>query len=324
MKTAFVFPGQGSQHVGMGKDLYEGFEEAKKIFDEASETLGYNVAELCFNGPEDELNKTVKTQPCILAVSIAALGVLMSKGITAEAVSGHSLGEYAALVSSGVLPFRDALRVTEMRGKIMQEAVPEGKGLMAAILGLGREKVDEVCASVKSGYVAAANYNCPGQIVISGERPAVEEAMALCKGAGAKRALPLSVSVPSHCRLMEDASKKLSEFLFLGDIRMDDPKIPVVGNADAIFLTTVDGIKAALVKQIWIPVLWEDSIRAMKASGIDTFVEVGPGKALSGLIKRIEPEAKVLNVEDRASLEKTLCELRVQLVPKKVASVRQR
>lgn len=308
MKIAFVFPGQGSQYVGMGKDLYEGFKEAGAAFEEAAEVLGYDVAGLCFNGPEEELNKTVNTQPCILTASIAALRVLGSKGIKAQAVSGHSLGEYTALVASGVLSFRDAVRVTSMRGKLMQDAVPEGRGLMAAILGLEREKADEVCASVKTGYVAPANYNCPGQIVISGERKAVLEAIELMKKAGAKRAMTLSVSVPSHSRLMEEASKKLSEYLFLGDIRMAEPKVPVVGNADAIFLTTVEGIKAALVKQLSSPVLWEDSIKVMLTSGIDTFIEVGPGKVLSGLIKRIVPEAKtppvILNVQDTESLQK--------------------
>lgn len=308
MKIAFVFPGQGSQYVGMGKDLYEGFKEAGAAFEEAADVLGYDVAGLCFNGPEEELNKTVNTQPCILTASIAALRVLGSKGIKAQAVSGHSLGEYTALVASGVLSFRDAVRVTSMRGKLMQDAVPEGRGLMAAILGLEREKADEVCASVKTGYVAPANYNCPGQIVISGERKAVLEAIELMKKAGAKRAMTLSVSVPSHSRLMEEASKKLSEYLFLGDIRMAEPKVPVVGNADAIFLTTVEGIKAALVKQLSSPVLWEDSIKVMLTSGIDTFIEVGPGKVLSGLIKRIVPEAKtppvILNVQDTESLQK--------------------
>jgi [acyl-carrier-protein] S-malonyltransferase len=193
-----------------------------------------------------------------------------------------------------------------MRGKLMQEAVPEGKGLMAAVLGLERRKVAEVCGSVKSGYVAPANFNCPGQIVIAGEKEAVEEAMKLAEAAEARRVVPLAVSVPSHCKLMEETSKKLSEFLFVGEIEMNEPAVPVVNNADALFLTTVDGIKAALINQLTGPVLWEDSIAAMEREGFDTFVEVGPGRVLSGLIKRISRDVKILNVEDRASLEKTL------------------
>ena len=181
MKIAFVFPGQGSQHVGMGKDLYEGFDEVRKLYDEASGVLGYNVSKLSFSGPEEELNKTVKTQPCLLVAGIAAFKVLTSKGPRPEAVAGHSLGEYSALVAAGALSFKDGLRVTEMRGRLMQEAVPEGKGLMAAVLGLDREEIDEICRAVEPGYVVPANYNGPGQTVISGEREAVEEAMALAK-----------------------------------------------------------------------------------------------------------------------------------------------
>lgn len=309
MKIAFVFPGQASQYVGMGKDLHDGFEEVRKLYEEAADILNYDISGLSFIGPEEELNRTMRTQPCLVIASIAALKVLTLNSVRPAVVAGHSLGEYSALVAASVLSFKDSLKVTEMRGRLMQEAVPEGKGLMAAILGLGREKLDEICASVKSGYAAAANYNCPGQIVISGERQAVEEAMSIAKEAGAKRAIPLSVSVPSHCRLMEGTSKELAEFLFLDDIEMSEPAIPVVSNSDAIFLSTVNGIKAALVRQLNSPVLWEDSIKAMTRAGVDTFIEVGPGKVLSGLIRRISPEVKTLNIEDRASLEGTLKEL---------------
>jgi len=305
-RLAFVFPGQGSQSVGMGKDLYENFEEIKTLYKEASDALGYDVAHLSFNGPAEELNKTYRTQPCLLVASIAAYTALKSKGLKPSVVAGHSLGEYSALVASSVFPLKDTVKLTEKRGKLMQQAVPEGKGLMAAILGLDKDKLEAVCLSVKSGYVAPANYNSPGQIVISGEKAAVEEAMALAKEAGAKRAIALAVSAPSHCRLMESASNKLAESLFLENIEMKTPEIPIVSNADAIFLTTVDGIKAALVKQLYSPVLWEDSVKEIVKSGVNVFVEVGPGKVLCGLIKRIVPEAVSFNVEDTASLEKTI------------------
>ncbi|MBI5187937.1 MAG: ACP S-malonyltransferase, partial [Nitrospirae bacterium] len=219
-------------------------------------------------------------------------------------VAGHSLGEYSALVAAGVLSFRDAVRLTEKRGQFMQEAVPEGKGLMAAILGLDRNNVDEICLSVRSGYVVSANYNCPGQIVIAGEKEAVEEAMRLAKEAGAKRIVPLAVSAPSHCTLMVEASNRLAELLYAMEFK--DPDIPIVNNADAVFLTKADKIKTSLIRQLNSPLLWEDSIRGIVESGINTFVEVGPGKVLSGLIKRIEPDAKIMNVEDMESLEKTL------------------
>ncbi|MFH1703204.1 MAG: ACP S-malonyltransferase [Nitrospirota bacterium] len=303
-RIAFVFPGQGSQYVGMGKEIYENFAEAKEIFKEASEELGYDIARLCFEGPEEELNKTFRTQPSILTVSTAINKVLMSKEIRPSVVAGHSLGEYSALVSAGVLSFRDALKITQKRGHFMQEAVPEGKGLMAAILGLERNIVDEICASVKSGYAAPANYNSPGQIVIAGEKEAVEEAMRLVREKGAKKVLALAVSVPSHCSLMTDASKKLSELLDKVDFK--NPVIPIVNNADAIFLNDGDSVKKSLVRQLNNPLLWEDSIKAIFDSGIDTFIEVGPGKVLSGLIKRIEPSAKMFNVEDVKSLENTL------------------
>jgi [acyl-carrier-protein] S-malonyltransferase len=295
MKTAFVFPGQGSQNVGMGKDIYEHYPVAKEAFQEASDALGYDVADLCFNGPAEELNRTFRTQPCILTVSSALNSVLKERGIQPSVVAGHSLGEYSALVAAEVLSLKESVSLTEKRGRFMQEAVPEGKGLMAAILGLERKKVDEICNSLISGYAAAANYNCPGQIVIAGEKTAVEEAIELCKSAGAKRAIALAVSVPSHCKLMNGASERLGELL--GTIELKDPFIPLVNNADAKFLETAEEIKPSLIRQLNSPLLWEDSIKAIYASGIDTFIEVGPGKVLTGLIKRIVPEAKILNAD---------------------------
>ena len=308
MKTAFVFPGQGSQYVGMGKDLWENFDEVKALYKEASEVLGYDVKELSFNGPVEELNKTFRTQPCLLTASIAAYRVLSSHGIASYLMAGHSLGEYSAIVAAGVLPFKEAVMLTEKRGMFMQEAVPEGKGLMAAIIGLDRQKVDDICLSVESGYVSPANYNSPGQIVIAGEKSAVEDAMKLAKNAGAKRALALSVSAPSHCTLMVEASNRLAGLL--NTIEIKDPEVPIVNNADAVILSTADRIKASLIKQLNSPLLWEDSVRNIVESGIDTIIEVGPGKVLSGLIRRIEPSVRLFNVEDTASLKRTLEELK--------------
>jgi len=305
-RLCFVFPGQGSQAVGLGKNLYENFNEVKALYKEASDALGYDVADLSFNGPAEELNKTYRTQPCLLVAGLAAYTALKSKGINPSVVAGHSLGEYSALVAASVLGFKDAVKLTEKRGYLMQEAVPQGKGLMAAILGLDKKRVNDICACIRSGYVSPANYNCPGQIVISGEKEAVEEAIKLMKDAGAKRAVPLAVSAPSHCKLMAEASSKLLDFIHSEKIEMKAPQIPVVSNAEAAFLNDAESLKASLIKQLSYPVLWEDSIKTIVGSGINIFVEAGPGKVLSGLIKRIAPEAVTFNVEDTESLNKTV------------------
>jgi [acyl-carrier-protein] S-malonyltransferase len=302
-KIAFIFAGQGSQYVGMGKELYDSIPASKKVFDEAEKALGIDMASLCFEGPKEELDKTENTQPAILTVSIAALKALEEKGIKADVTAGFSLGEYSALIYSGALDFSDGVKLVKKRGKYMQEAVPEGVGTMAAILGLAKEKVLDVCRRAgEIGVVEAVNFNCPGQIVVAGEIPAVERAMALAKEEGALKTIQLSVSAPFHSSMLEPASIKLEEEL--RNVELKDIKVPILTNVNADYIGDKSEIKNLLKKQAMSPVLWEDIILKMIESGVDTFIEIGPGKTLSGFVKKINRKIAVLNVEDIKSLNK--------------------
>lgn len=301
-KVAFIFPGQGSQHVGMGKTLFDNFKAAKETFEEADDALDLKIGSLCFTGPEADLKLTSNTQPAILTTSIAALRVLSSEtALKPLLLAGHSLGEYTALVAAEVLSFRDAVRLVRARGKYMEEAVPVGTGAMAAILGMERDKVEQLCKEAsKNEIVVPANFNCPGQIVISGHTGAVSRAVELAKEWGSK-AVPLPVSAPSHSPLMEPAGEKLLKEL--EKININDIKCPVISNSDADFYPSRDKVLGLLVKQLSRPVRWEDSVAKALSSGADTFIEVGPGKVLCGLLKRINREIKSFNVEDVDSLK---------------------
>ena len=305
-KLAFVFPGQGSQAVGMGKELFEKYDTVKAIFKAADEALGFSITDMCFNGPEDELKKTYNTQPAILTVSVACHEVLKQHGVTPDIVAGHSLGEYSALVAAGALSFTDAVQLVRKRGQFMQEAVPLGEGSMAAILGLDRDKVIDICRQVEAevGSVQAVNFNCPGQIVIAGKTVAVEKANELLKAAGAKRAVSLPVSAPFHSTLLQPAARKLA--VELDKVGVHDARIPVVFNVNGQITTQGAAIKELLVKQAASPVLWEDCVAQIASFGATTFVEVGPGKVLTGFTKKIAKDVETLNIEDMTSLEKVL------------------
>ena len=308
-KIAFVFPGQGSQHIGMGRDLWTRYQLAQDHFREAEKVLGVDIAQICFTGPEEALKMTTNTQPALLLCSVIAFRLLEEQGINPDFVAGHSLGEYSALVAGGSLQFADALYLVRKRGEFMQEAVPPGRGAMAAILGMEKEEVAKICGEAQDGQVVEiANLNSPGQIVISGETEAVDRAIKAVKEKGAKRAILLPVSAPFHCRLMRPAGEKLGEILATVPVR--NLRIPLVANVDAQLTTSSDSIRPALVRQVSAPVLWEDCIRALQGVGVGTFVEVGPGTVLSGLIKRIAREAILLHVEDEGSLASTIEALR--------------
>lgn len=306
MSVAYIFPGQGSQYVGMGKDLADNFAAAKRIFEAADDALGFSISKLCFAGPADELQLTENTQPAILAVSAASLEVLRTEGLPqAEYVAGHSLGEYSALLAAGSLALADALRTVRARGQYMQQAVPVAVGAMAAILGAELAVVEAACEEARNGQVCSpANINSPGQVVIAGNVEAIDRAIDLLKTRGAKRAVKLNVSAPFHCELMRPAQERLASDL--EHLQFADLQTPLVTNVDATANTNGARARDALIRQVSAPVRWLESVELLIREGVNTFVEVGPGKVLGGLLRQIDRSAQSLNVEDAASLKATL------------------
>lgn len=304
-KVAFVFPGQASQYPGMGKELADKFPVAKAVFEEADKALGFSISKMCFEGTEDELKLTANTQPAILTVSVAINRILEEKGLRPDFVAGHSLGEYSALVAAGSLKFSEAVQIVRKRGTYMQEAVPAGEGAMAAILGISPAIVIDVCKKAAENEVCSpANLNSPDQTVISGNAGAVKRAVELASQAGAKRAVILAVSAPFHCSLMMPAQTKLEKDLKKIDFQA--PRVPLISNVDADTIETGDEARDALVRQVSMPVRWEESIRLLIDEGVNTFVEVGPGRVLTGLLRQIERSVATLNVEDEKSLAATV------------------
>ncbi len=302
-RYAFLFPGQGSQYVGMGRDLKDNFKVAAQVFEEADDALGDKISKLCFEGPEDDLKLTMNTQPAILAVSVAVLRVLKEEtGIVPSVVAGHSLGEYSAIVAAGALKFDDAVRIVRKRGTYMQEAVPVGIGSMAAVLGLERDVVEKVCKESEQGeFVAPANYNCPGQIVISGHVAAVQRASAKAEEAGAKRVVMLQVSAPFHSALMKPAADRLAEAF--KPIEIGDLKIPALSNVEADFYSSKDQVKLLLTRQVDHAVRWQEQMDKILNQKIDKFYELGPGRVLCGLMRKISRETKMKNVENTVGVK---------------------
>ncbi len=304
-KVAFIFPGQGSQYAGMGKELFDEFVIARRAFEEADQSLGFPLSQLCFGGPEEVLKQTENTQPAILAVSFAAFRILGSQGFQADYVAGHSLGEYSALVAADSLSFADALRCVRNRGRYMQEAVPSGEGAMAAILGMEPDQVEAICREASGGeVVAVANLNCPGQIVIAGKTTAVNRAAEVARARGAKKALLLPVSAPFHCSLMLSAQERLEQDL--NRISLAPAQIPLVNNVDADEISSVEQIRNSLVRQVSAAVRWMESVQYLVRQQVKLFVELGPGRVLSGLVRQIDRTVKTANVEDVRSLRGTL------------------
>jgi len=301
-KTAFIFPGQGSQYSGMGKELADTFTVARQLFEEADDVLGFKLSDLCFTGSGDDLKLTANTQPAILTASIAVLKVVQQEtGLKADYVAGHSLGEFSALVCSGALSFADAVKTVRSRGMFMQDAVPVGTGTMAAILGVESDVLEQICREAAEGEVVSpANFNSPGQIVIAGAVAAVERAIEIAKVRGFRKAMLLPVSAPFHCALMKPAADRLAEVL--APIIVDEINTPVIANVDAAPNSLKERVKPLLISQVCSPVLWEQSVNAMCALGVTKFVELGPGKVLSGLVKRINKEAELANIEDVAGI----------------------
>ena len=308
MKTAFIFPGQGSQFPGMGKELAGNYACARAVFAEADTALGFAISTLCFEGPADDLQLTANTQPAIFTVSVAAARVLSEKGISADYVAGHSLGEYSALVAAGSLSLADAEQLVRKRGQYMQEAVPVGQGAMAAILGMDGLLLEEICREAAQGEVVSpANMNSPGQIVIAGSSAAVSRAVEMAKARGAKRAIMLNVSAPFHCALMKPAQERLS--IDLDATHVQDPQVPLINNVAAQVVDSASAVREGLKQQVTSPVRWDESIRKMRQEGVELFLEVGPGKVLSGLVRQIDRAAECLRVEDSATLAEVIARL---------------